>query len=234
MRCLRKLVKIIPVVVTMYLCAGLTLPVQARAAAASLKAGARGPDVVSLQQGLQVLGYYRGPIDGIFGAGTADAVKSFQRQHGLVVDGVAGSNTLSALGRAMAAASGSRYPADSAQLIVTTAKSLLGVKYSWGGHTPKGFDCSGFAYYVVNAAGVPFPRDIQSQFKCGIAVERRELMPGDLVFFTTYAPGPSHVGIYLGDGEFIHASSARGQVVITPLTKQYYAKRFIGARRPAK
>ena len=75
------------------------------------------------------------------------------------------------------------------------------------------------------------PRMADEQFYAGYPVQLQELQPGDVVFFTTYEPGPSHAGVYLGNGSFIHASSAAGEVTITPLSKAYYAERYLGARR---
>lgn len=123
-------------------------------------------------------------------------------------------------------------PVDStAAYIIETARSLLGVSYTWGGTTPDGFDCSGFIQYLFGRAGYAVPRQAKNQFRVGEEVQTSALVPGDLVFFSTYTSGASHVGIYLGDGEFIHASSGTGEVTITPMTKRYYQNRYLGARR---
>jgi len=116
--------------------------------------------------------------------------------------------------------------------IVSTAKALLGVPYAFGGASPSGFDCSGFVYYVFAQHGCPLPHSAAQQYQVGLPVSAESLLPGDVVFFRdTYKAGVSHSGIYLGDGQFIHASSAAGGVVVTPLAKDYYAKRFVGGRR---
>lgn len=119
-------------------------------------------------------------------------------------------------------------------LIVSFAKGYLGVPYLWGGRGVSGFDCSGFIYYIFTSFGYEVPRAADEQYEVGVNVPLAELQPGDLVFFSTYEPGPSHVGIFIGEGAFIHASSAAGKVTITPLTKDYYSARFIGARRLVK
>jgi peptidoglycan DL-endopeptidase CwlO len=113
--------------------------------------------------------------------------------------------------------------------IIKNAQSLLGVPYLFGGTTRKGFDCSGFVQYVYKGSGISLPRDSFSQFKVGNAVKKDELQPGDLVFFTTYSKGASHVGIYIGGGQFIHAADSGVQ--ITSLSNSYYSARYVGARR---
>lgn len=115
--------------------------------------------------------------------------------------------------------------------LVAFATRQLGVRYLWGGMSPAGFDCSGFLGYVFQRSGVSLPRTTYAMFETGAPVARDELQAGDIVFFETVAPGPSHAGVYLGDGRFIHASSGAGGVTITPLTHRYYAPRYLGARR---
>ncbi len=119
--------------------------------------------------------------------------------------------------------------------IVHEAMGYVGIPYVWGGQSPGGVDCSGFVY-IVFAPHLPSLGRMNSfaYFQVGIPVDRADLQPGDLVFFTTYAPGASHVGIYLGEGKFIQASSASRRVTITSLDDPYYAARYLGARRLLK
>lgn len=113
--------------------------------------------------------------------------------------------------------------------ITQTAMRYLGVPYMWGGTGYSGVDCSGFVQSVFAKNGIELPRMADGQFAIGRRIAMSFLMPGDLVFFETYTSGASHVGIYLGHGRFIHAST-RG-VVIDALSMSYYASRYIGARR---
>lgn len=112
--------------------------------------------------------------------------------------------------------------------IVATAKQYLGVPYVWGGSTPSGFDCSGFVQYVFKAHGISLPRTSQQQWTTGIWISKSSLQPGDLVFFGTSSV--THLGIYIGDNQFIHASSSKG-VIITSLSNTYWSARYYGARR---
>lgn len=114
--------------------------------------------------------------------------------------------------------------------VTHTALRYIGVPYVWGGTSYGGVDCSGFVYAVFEHNGIDLPRTADSQFEVGQPVATRDLQPGDLVFFETYAPGASHVGIYLGGGRFVHASASDG-VRIDDLSMDYYAERYIGARR---
>ena len=118
------------------------------------------------------------------------------------------------------------------------AKKFLGVKYVWGGDTPKGFDCSGFALYVYKNFGIELPHQTSLQAKGGTVVTKKNLRIGDLVFFDTNGGknGINHVGIYIGNGKFIHASSARStkKVVISDLNEGFYARTYMRARRYIK
>ncbi|MCX7781039.1 MAG: C40 family peptidase [Negativicutes bacterium] len=116
--------------------------------------------------------------------------------------------------------------------IIATAKTLTGVPYVFGGNDiASGLDCSSFTQYVMKQNGISLPRTAAEQFATGKPVDKANLRVGDLVFFTTYKAGASHVGIYMGNGEFIHESSALGQVGVSSLNEKYYAERYLGARR---
>jgi cell wall-associated NlpC family hydrolase len=114
-----------------------------------------------------------------------------------------------------------------------TALALRGVPYRNGGTDPGGFDCSGFTQYVFAHHGIALPREVKEQFAAGRAVQIDQIAAGDLMFFTTVAPGASHVGIALGGDEFVHAPSSTGVVRVERLSSPYWAQRFIGARRMA-
>ena len=109
--------------------------------------------------------------------------------------------------------------------LINDAKSLMAVPYLWGGATPAGFDCSGFIQYVYQKQFVLLPRTTQEMWRYG--ADTAEIKVGDLVFFETYEPGPSHAGIYIGNGEFIHAGSSTG-VAIAKLETSYYKQRYLG------
>ena len=115
--------------------------------------------------------------------------------------------------------------------VTTFAKKMLNIPYKFGGTSILGIDCSGYVKKVYGMLGVNLPRTAREQFKEGDAIDRDELSIGDLVFFRTYASFPSHVGIYLGNNLFIHASSKGKKVTIDSLETPYYFKRFIGGKR---
>lgn len=199
-------------------------------AAAAYHQGDQGDDVSSIQTQLNALGYNVGNADGDFGEVTANAVKAFQRDRGLDADGVIGMQTYRAImGREMPAVSRDSSSA-TVRRVIQAALRYQGVPYVFGGTTPNGFDCSGFTRYVFAQAGVYLPRAADEQYEVGQAVSYSRLQPGDTVFFTTYEAGASHAGIYLGDGQFISATSSRG-VVIARLDRGYWGERYLGARR---
>lgn len=116
--------------------------------------------------------------------------------------------------------------------IVATAKTYLGTPYVYGDSKPGGFDCSGFMYYLYTSYGYNIYRTASTQFKNdGVPVDKANLKPGDLVFFSSSTDPISHVGMYIGNGEFIHASSGAGAVVISRLDSSYYTRYYAGARR---
>ena len=116
------------------------------------------------------------------------------------------------------------------QLIKETAAKYKGVPYKFGGTTPKGFDCSAYVQYVFGRHDAKLPRTADAQVLDGIFVLKSKLKPGDLVFFSTYASGASHVGIYAGSGKFWSASTSRG-VVLDSLDTGYWKEHYYGARR---
>lgn len=201
------------------------------AEAAALRQGDRGEQVQWIQERLEDLGYEVGEADGVFGEETRQAIVQFQLSRGLDADGVVGAGTFYALQQRQAAVEVNRGFGRRGAQIVQMAPQYMGTPYAWGGSSPGGFDCSGFIYYIYSQFGISLPRMSDGQFEVGRAISGDNLLPGDLVFFTTYEPGASHVGIYLGGGRFIHASSAAGEVTITPLGKSYYQERYLGARR---
>lgn len=117
--------------------------------------------------------------------------------------------------------------------LVDVSKQYLGVPYAFGGSTPHGFDCSGYTQHVFNKLGISIPRGSISQWNTGSSVSRSNLQVGDLVFFAgTYRSGISHVGIYIGNNNFISATSSRG-IAIDPLSSSYWGPKYAGARRVA-
>lgn len=115
-----------------------------------------------------------------------------------------------------------------AQQLTRSALRFLGVPYVFGGTSPTGFDCSGYVQHVFAMLGITVPRTADAQYDAGHKIVGA-MKPGDLVFFQTYEPGPSHVGIYLGNNRFVHASSHG--VMVSNLTDSYWRARYIGAKR---
>ena len=124
--------------------------------------------------------------------------------------------------------------------LVGTALSLRGVPYRDGGADPNGFDCSGFTQYVYAQHAVALPRGVRDQFQLGKSVKPENVTAGDLLFFATVAtsttsttsiPGPTHVGIAIGSGQFVHAPSSTGVVRVERVSSSYWSTRYLGARR---
>lgn len=123
-----------------------------------------------------------------------------------------------------------RFPAHQhGQRIISTAENYLGVPYRPGGTNPAGFDCSGFVLYVYDRNGISLPRSAEDQFRNGRRIHMNMARPGDLVFFRTSGRRVSHVGIYAGNGRFIHAPSSGKSIEYTSLDNSYWRKRFVGA-----
>ena len=174
-------------------------------ALASFQRGDDGQEVVAIQKRLVELSYSINNIDGDFGPETERAVKNFQADKGLEVDGIVGSATYRALmNREM--------PPNRSNSVV---RNVLR---------------SGFTQYAFARAGVYLPRMADSQFYSGRQISMSQLRPGDLIFFSTYEPGASHVGIYVGDGNFIHAGTSTGVTVSSAFTG-YWGARYYGACR---
>jgi cell wall-associated NlpC family hydrolase len=114
---------------------------------------------------------------------------------------------------------------------VASALELRGVPYRNGGSDQDGFDCSGFVWYLFARQGIAVPRTVAAQFGVGVPVRPDALQPGDLVFFDTGGRPASHVGVVVGSDLFVHAPSSHGVVRTEHLSSQYWASRFVGARR---
>ncbi len=200
-----------------------------------LRPGMSGSSVSSLQQKLKNKGYFSANVTGYYGSITTSAVRSFQRANGLSADGIAGPATMNKLNSSSSSNNTTSKPSvstpssSSASKVTSYGKRFVGTPYVWGGTSPSGFDCSGFLNYVYrNAAGVSLPRTVAGIYSTGTRVSTPS--PGDIVFFETYQPGASHAGIYLGGGQFLHASSSKG-VMISSMSNSYWQPRYLGAKR---
>ncbi len=195
---------------------------------ASFERGDDGQEVLAIQKRLAELNYSITYFDGDFGAETESAVRKFQGDNGLDVDGIIGSATYRALmNRDIPPNRGGN---SLVRTILRAAYSALGTPYVFGGTSRYGFDCSGFTQFAFGSVGIYLPRTADSQMYYGRRVSMSELKPGDLLFYTTYEPGASHCGIYIGNGKFIHAGSSTG-VTIAPAFTGYWGARYYGAAR---
>lgn len=137
--------------------------------------------------------------------------------------------TSSAKSKSPASASAARTSGYSSA--VQTAMSNLGARYRYGGTSRGGFDCSGFTRYVYAKHGVSLPHNSAAQFSKGTPVSKSNLSPGDLVFFSRGGSRIGHVGVYIGNGKFVHASNPRGGVRVDSLNSGSYSRNYVGARR---
>jgi cell wall-associated NlpC family hydrolase len=174
------------------------------------------------QKNLQTLGYYAIPtMSGSYDTASTQAIKTFQGDYGLSVTGKIDQTTNTAIEHAIVKKS-----------LIKDTKNYLGVPYLWGGTTPSGFDCSGFVYYMFNQHGIDSSRNTSAGlYKTGTAIGRNQLQPGDLVFFAVNTTGTiTHVGFYMGDNQFISATSSKG-IAAYSMDNSYWGKYYVGAKR---
>jgi cell wall-associated NlpC family hydrolase len=188
----------------------------------ALELGAAGDSVTILQEDLQKLGYLgKSSITGNYDEETEKAVIKFQSDHGIEENGKVGPGTGLHIQKELA-------KQEKPQTIVKTAMDLKGTPYAWGGTSPSGFDCSGFVSYVYAKNDIQLPHSAKEMYKTGSSIPAPEI--GDLVFFSTYASYPSHVGVYIGNNQFISSTTNRG-VKVDSLSDSYWKSRYLGAKR---
>lgn len=165
---------------------------------------------------------------------SGDTLSKISRQFGVAIDKIKSLNNLSSdniqVGQKLKLTGTAPAASIPVSKVVDIAKSLIGVPYVWGGNTPSGFDCSGFIYYVENKAGKTMKRySSAGYYDRSYYVSNPQ--PGDLVFFeNTYTSGISHMGIYIGNNQFMHADSSRG-IAIANLSNSYYKQHFDSFKR---
>lgn len=204
-----------------------------------LNIGSRGEAVSTLQGRLRDLGYTTSDnVTGYYGAVTKSAVTSFQSANGVYSDGIAGPATRAKLFSSSAVRKTAAPPASQAATIADIALAQLNKPYVLGGNGPSSFDCSGLAYYAMTNAGFGVSRLSASAYSENSAWTKvtgtSSLKKGDLVFFhpDTTSSYISHMGIYIGNGQFVHASSGQGKVM-TSSFNSYWLGVFSFARRVA-
>lgn len=199
--------------------------------------GARGEPVSAVQARLRDLGYLSASdVTGYYGDATRAAVAEFQRPSGIYTDGVTGPVTRRALFSANALRKSSVPAASSASKIADVALTQLGKPYVLGGNGPSSYDCSGLIYYSMTNAGFNVQRLSAAAYSEVSAWTRvngtTTLKKGDLVFFRSDTSSYiSHMGIYTGGGQFVHASSGQARVMTSSLDNVYWARNYMFARR---
>lgn len=205
----------------------LPLPVLAAKKAAPLKVGSKGWKVKTVQVKLNALGV-KTPTSGRYTKALAQQVRDFQKKNHMKATGVVDDATYHRILEMAFEKEGIH--GVSGTDVVKTASHYKGVPYRFGGTTAHGFDCSGYVQYVFGKHKASLPRSADLQYNEGLFVTQRQLKPGDLVFFSTYESGASHVGIYAGNGKFWNATSSRG-VQLCSLQDEYWKTRYFGAKR---
>ncbi len=205
--------------------------------------GAYSEDVKTIQSALHYFGYYNAEIDGFYGPLTKQAAQGFQEDHNIPVktdldkhfiqllkenEKMKKNAVIHTVKQVPTKQTVKETPPISSGGLIEIAKSYIGTPYVWGGESPGGFDCSGYLQYVFNLKGYKIPRTVSTIWDATTPVDKPSV--GDLVFYETYKPGPSHAGIYLGNGKFIHAGSSNG-VTISDMNISYWQQRYLGAKR---
>ncbi|WP_278674565.1 NlpC/P60 family protein [Acidaminococcus fermentans] len=221
-----KLHKFVTALVLSVLALPLSVGAVARKAA-PLKVGDKGWKVKTVQIKLNAIGM-KTPLTGRYTRDLEEQVRNFQRSHKLQATGRVDDTTYFRIQEAAFEKEGIH--GVKGEDVVRTASRYKGVPYSFGGTTPRAFDCSGYVQYVFRQHKAQLPRTADLQFEKGLFVTQRQLKPGDLVFFSTYEPGASHVGIYAGNGLFWNATSSKG-VRLCSLSDEYWKTRYYGAKR---
>lgn len=211
----------------------------------SINYGEKSEAVSVVQEVLYYYGYYTGYVDGIYGPLTEAAIDKVtneglleekrntysSKQQTNIVSTLHPNKTTPKTNK-----STEKTPdviqvevSNNNSTIIETAKTYLGTPYVWGGKSPSGFDCSGFIQFVYEQENTIIPRTVNEIWNFSTSVPSPSI--GDLVFFETYQPGPSHLGIYLGQGNFIHAGSSRGVEISNLNDNSYWKARYLGAKR---
>lgn len=220
----------------------------------SITPGMKSTNVEIVQKALSYFDYYEGNIDGIYGPLTLQALQLAEDEHDLEFVSEVTVQSLEAIyndveeeqeaevtaakeqtedpsteeseAEEVASTQVETYPDNNN--IVKHALDYIGTPYEWGGTSPSGFDCSGFLQFVFEEDDQTIPRTVSEIWNFSTPVDQPSV--GDIVFFETYKAGPSHAGIYMGDGKFIHAGESRG-VEVSDLEQDYWKERYIGANR---
>ncbi|GEL76202.1 C40 family peptidase [Tenuibacillus multivorans] len=202
--------------------------------AEELHFGEQNNQVKQIQKALHYFGFYHDSIDAKAGPATRKALERMNKAYDLSLDltnynqivQVAQKESKPKIEQTVIKSSDESTPQSNS--VIQTARSYMGSPYVWGGESPSGFDCSGFLQFVFSKHGKSVPRTVDGIWYSSKPVDQPSI--GDLVFFETYKPGPSHAGIYLGDGQFIHAGVSNG-VTISNVNDTYWQSRYLGSRR---